>query len=439
MLRKLLFVAAIAVNAALLVAPRAMAQRRGGESSSSPVGGLETYSRPDGVDEKDQLKEFHDAMALQATSQQAADFQSALKITEAAKAELQTLLQNAGKSGAAATAPVLDQAITSVRTANGKFQDGFSPEQRAGLREVLRRFAKTDSDLEQEQEKLDQSLAAKSSAEISASTDRLDKVLSDFYDQQLAIGRKMSIMLSTGQDVAFMLTPVKTPVHIASQTISVPTSGRLLQVSNDGGRRTFRLELMSSLLDLQQNVSEVARAEFNRGDRCGERIEIRNASLTPALPAGLLSLQLHYERWMCARGMGQSLATELAEGDGTVEIKLTAGIDKTGTLQVAADLGRTDAGGMMADSLKNGSLGDVLRDKSAQMILSAAQAETNFKAVLPPALQNSATIQSARFEDAGVGALGVILNGQVQLSDEQANALAGQLNQALSAQGTAAQ
>jgi hypothetical protein len=302
---------------------------------------------------------------------------------------------------------------------------------------VLKRFAKIDLDLDQEQKRLAQNVAAKNSgAGITANADRLDKVLSDFYDQQLAIGRKMSIVLSSGQDVTFMLTQVKNPVRYAGQTISVATSGRLLQVSSKVGRRTFRLELASSLLDLQQNVSAIARSALDRGDRCGERLAVSNAMLTPETASGLLSLRLHYERWMCSRGLGQSMATELAEGDGVVDIKLTAAVDKVGALKVTADLGRIDASGVMADSLRNGSLGDDLRDRAAQMILSAVQAGMNFKAVLPPAIQNSASVQSAKFEDAGVGTLSVVLGGQVEISDDQANALASQLNQALSAQTT---
>ncbi len=445
MLRPPFFAAALVANAALLlVSPLAIAQHRGGAGSPSSVaGGLETYSRPDGVDEKDDLKDFHDVIAAQATSQQAAAFQSALKSTDAAKAALQNLLQAPGQGSdgdeAGHRVAALDEALASARAANNSFQAGFSTEQKSVLREALKRFAKTDADLDQEQKKLDQTVAAKRpGAEVSVSADRLDKVLSDFYEQQLAIGRKMSIVLSSGQDVSFTLTQVKTPVRLAGETFSVQTSGRLSQISAQSGRRTFRLELMSSLLDLQQNVSEIARAEFTRGDRCGERMDVRKASLTPAAPAGLLSLQLHYERWMCSRG-GQSISTELAEGDGVVEIKLSASFDNSGALKIGAGLGRVDATGMMADSLRNGSLGDDLRDKAAEMILSAAQEGTNFKTVLPPAIQNSATIQSAKFEDAGVGTLGVVLAGQVDISDEQANALASQLNQALTAQGTTLQ
>jgi hypothetical protein len=54
-------------------------------------------------------------------------------------------------------------------------------------------------------------------------------------------------------------------------------------------------------------------------------------------------------------------------------------------------------------------------------------------------VQNSATLQSAKFRDLGVGGLSVVLEGQVEISNEQANQLASQLNQTLSAQQAPAQ
>jgi hypothetical protein len=55
----------------------------------------------------------------------------------------------------------------------------------------------------------------------------------------------------------------------------------------------------------------------------------------------------------------------------------------------------------------------------------------NFSKTLPAALQNAATIQSASFRDGGAGVLDVTLEGKTQISNEQANILASQLNQAL--------
>lgn len=45
-------------------------------------------------------------------------------------------------------------------------------------------------------------------------------------------------------------------------------------------------------------------------------------------------------------------------------------------------------------------------------------------------------IQSAKFQDAGISSLSVVLEGQVEISNQQADLLASELNQALSAPGT---
>ncbi len=132
--------------------------------------------------------------------------------------------------------------------------------------------------------------------------------------------------------------------------------------------------------------------------------------------------------------MVSRLMNELGEGDGTVEIKLTPTIDQPNTLKVTAAFGRIDATGMMGEALRSGELGENLRDEAAKLLLLAARAGSDFKVVPPPAVQNSATIQSARFQDENVGGLGLVLEGQADLSNEQTSQLADQLNQALSAQ-----
>jgi hypothetical protein len=133
---------------------------------------------------------------------------------------------------------------------------------------------------------------------------------------------------------------------------------------------------------------------------------------------------------------GQQTSNELAEGDGTVEIKLTAVVEPPNTLKIVAALGRIDAAGMVGESLRSGSLGEDLRDKVAQSVLSAAQTSADFKITLPPAVQDFAVLQSATFQDAGVGTLILRLDGQVEISNAQADLLAGQLNQAVTAKGT---
>jgi hypothetical protein len=84
-------------------------------------------------------------------------------------------------------------------------------------------------------------------------------------------------------------------------------------------------------------------------------------------------------------------------------------------------------------------LGQDLQDTAAQLVLFGARTGTDFKTILPAAVQNSVTLQGVKFRELGVGGLGVVLEGQVEISNEQANQLASQLNQTLSAQQAPAQ
>jgi hypothetical protein len=403
-------------------------------------GGISGISRPTGVDEKDSLKDFHQALALQATSQQFAEFQAMVKSTEAAQAELQAFLHQVRKENSAADIGQregLVHALENARNGNKKFLEGFSAAQKNGLKDISKRLAKTDIDLEQGQKRLDQSLEAKAAGpEISSNAESLDKTLTDFSNLQLALGREMSITLSTGEDLAFTLPQVKLSISLQNSKIPVTVSGTLSQIAAQGGQRTFKLELIADLTDLQQNITDLLRSQLDSSETCGQRVSIKQARLTPAAPAGLLVVRLHFERWMCLRGSGQQTSTELAESDGTVEIKLTAAIEKEkqNTLAVNAAFGRIDATGMLSDELHSGALGADLQDKAAQLVLLGARAGTDFKMVLPAAVQDSATLQGVKFRDFGVGGLGVVLEGQVEISNEQANQLARQLNQTLSAQ-----
>jgi hypothetical protein len=418
----------------LLVHPAsAFAQRRGGSSSSTGQGGLDAYSRPDGVDEKDSLQDFHHVLAVQATSQQIAEFQALVKATDAAKSALQTFTEHDAreKNTSAESDTPLDQAWQSVRNQNQHFEEGFSAAQRDGLKEILKRLDKAESDAEQERTKLDQSLQAGNSQEVSSRDESLGRTLTEFSNEQLALGREMSIVVANAQDLAFNLHAVKAPVTIQGRAVAVTVSGALTQIEEQNGQRTFHLELDEDLSDLQQNIGALLNAEFSKVSPCGERLAVRQAMLTPSAPSSLLVLRLHYERWSCVRLYGQTTSNELAESDGTVEVKLTPAVGGANSLKLNSEFGRIDASGMFADSLRSGDLGDDLRDKISTSVLAALRAGTEFKTTLPAALQNSAAIQSAQFRDAGAGVLNVVLEGKTQISNEQVSLLASQLNQAL--------
>jgi hypothetical protein len=115
-----------------------------------------------------------------------------------------------------------------------------------------------------------------------------------------------------------------------------------------------------------------------------------------------------------------------------VEVKVTPSVQNS-VLKMAAEFSRINATGMMADDLRSGDLGDDLRDKVSKSMLLAVQTGGDFKTTLPQSLQNAATLDNAKFQDGGAGILRMVLTGQVRISNEQATALANQLNQALSA------
>jgi hypothetical protein len=231
-----------------------------------------------------------------------------------------------------------------------------------------------------------------------------------------------------------VLASEKVPVTIDKQAISVSVSGGLTQTAVQGEQRMFALEFIADLTDLQQDVTEVLRARIDKAESCGERLSLRRATMASATPSSLLVLQLHYERWTCVRAMGQTSPTELAEGDGEAELSLTPSLEKSNELKVTSEFKRISASGMMADALRSGELGDELRDKVDQVILSAMRPVAQFKTTLPPAVRDFAVLKTAKFKDTGAGVFSLVLSGEVQVSNEQVHQMASQLNQTLSAQ-----
>ena len=245
------------------------AQRHGGHGMPGG-GGLSGISRPDGVDEKDDMKDFHQALALQATSQQVSEFQALVKSAETARAHLQKFLAmlRQGTGAATFTRPDgLDPAIEKVRNGTKAFQEGFSPAQKNGLKEDAKRLAKADSELEQAEKELDQTLDIKAAGSaLTAHAESLDQSLAEYYNQQLALGRAMSITLANGQDVAFTLPLVKGQATIQGRTIGVPVAGALAQTAMLNGQRTFKLDLTVDLSELQDNFTSLLRSQMESSD-----------------------------------------------------------------------------------------------------------------------------------------------------------------------------
>ncbi len=431
----------LAVIALLACSSALFAQRGGGRVGGGLAGGtgLSQGNHASGIDEKDDLKDFHEVLAVQATSQQIIDYVAMLKSTTAASEELQGLVAQLNKENNApetgSRSKTLAQAIEKARSENKKFLEGFSDAQKSGLKEITKRLDKTDSELAQQAKALDQATEAKAAGpQMTSSAQGLEHALTNFQHAQLDLGEEMSIAIAnSGQVYAFNLPAVKNSLTYANQPIDIVTSGLVSRGVAEGGQNTFKLELTVDLSDLQHEITEVLRDQLEKADRCGEQITIRNATLIPAEPASQVDVQLHFERWAC---FGKGPGTEMAEGNATLEVKLTPAVGEDGTLRLVPEITRIDAQGLVGELLHSGSLGESLRDGIRESLLSVVRQSGDFNTTLPPAAKGNAKLERAKFEGTGSGKLMVVMDGEIRVSDEKATSLTSELKERAASQET---
>jgi hypothetical protein len=385
-----------------------------------------------GLDVKDDLKDFHAVLAVQASSQQISEFDLMLKNTVVARDELHAFEEHIGKANQGSepanrdvnlNTAALTQSLERVRAENKNFLDGLSEKQKSGLREITKKLIKADSELAQQTSLLNQQIAeAKASAQIASSAQSLERTLANFRDEQTNLGAEMSIGVSSGpKDFVLNFPAVKNSLNFANQPVAVTTSALISRSSGQDSQNTFSFQLTSDLSDLQQNITAVLRSALNKTETCGERIEIQNAALTPLAPASLVTINLHYERWAC---FGRQ-TSELVQGNGSAEFKLTPAVGTDGALRLIPQIGRVNAEGRLAELLRSDSLGEALRDKIAEALLPALQG-TAYKKLLPPAAQADVTLRRTQFEGTGSGKLSVVLDGEIQVPSDKVAALTGQ-------------
>jgi hypothetical protein len=237
------------------------------------------------------------------------------------------------------------------------------------------------------------------------------------------------------QTTTFKVPPVKIPMNVKDQRVTMVASALLTLTTKAHGLNVLNLQLTADLSDLQRNMTAVLAAQLDKNDTCGDRITIQNATLTPTEPASVAVVQLHYERWGCAKIFGKQQAKRLLGGNAVIQMKLTPAIEEDHTqLKLVPEVGPIQADGSLGELLRSGTLGDMLREKIRNAILSAMQKGTDLAATLPPAVQGYARIKDARFKDGGSGRLLVLLDGEVQISNEQIQALAKQVQERISAE-----
>ena len=430
-----LTVKTIVLGAALLACPCGMLAQHGGGGghiggSAAGGGGLSGGNHATGIENKDDLRDFHEIMAVQASNEQKIAYAAMLQSTGVASTELKAFIEQIGKESnapqIASHDKSLEDAVETALTLNKKFLEGFSDAQKSGLKEITKRLTKSESELAQQARVVDQGVEINApAAQMLISAQSLDRALSSFQRAQVDLGEEMSIENpNSNANFAYNLLPVKNSLNVANQPMAIITSGVVSKGVEKGDQNTFAVELTTDLSDLQLTIADVLRAELNKSDRCGERIAIQTVALNPQQPASLAEVQLHFERWAC---FGRDTMNEMAEGNGTIEVKMTPAVGQDGTFQLTAQIGRIDAEGLVGELLRSGSLGETVRDKVAGSILSILHQGVDFKSVLPPGARSYATLQRAQFQGTGSGKLLVVLDGEIRVSDDKLAALTGEL------------
>jgi hypothetical protein len=235
-------------------------------------------------------------------------------------------------------------------------------------------------------------------------------------------------LLATDQTLTFRIPPVKIPLNVKDQQVTIAASAFITLLTKDHGLNILKLQLSADLSGLQENLTGILAAELNKDDQCGDRIAIQHATLTPAEPSANAVVQLHYERWACAKIFGKQQSKRLVGGNAVMQLKLTPAVEQDNTeLRLIPEVGPIQADGSLGELLRSGTPGDMIQEKIRKSILNALQKGTDLSATLPPAAQGNVTVQNAEFKDGGAGRLLVLLAGEIRATNEQIQALSKQV------------
>ena len=226
---------------------------------------------------------------------------------------------------------------------------------------------------------------------------------------------------AAAEDLVLSIPPIKTSMNVENQPVAITVSGSVSGASEGHDATPFRLALTADLSDLQQNITTVLSSQLNRAEKCGDRLTIQRATLTPNAPLALLTANLHYEKWACAKVFGRDVVKRLVGGDGAVDVRLTPAIEANSTIRLQSDVGEIRADGSLGEALRSGSLGPAARDK-IRAVLATAMDKANLEASIPSELQPVASIQGVQFAD-GAGRLCLNVSGEVRISAQQLRAL----------------
>lgn len=145
----------------------------------------------------DLLNDLHHAMAVQAFGDQPARFQSLTKSTETAKQQAAALQQQAAKPSAdySTQTAALAHAVDEVQGSSEDFLSSFSKPQKSGLKDLMKKVAKANSEVTKERKDLDQQVKSLKSdpARVAEASGKLAQALDKLHSAQVALGAEMGL------------------------------------------------------------------------------------------------------------------------------------------------------------------------------------------------------------------------------------------------------
>jgi hypothetical protein len=216
------------------------------------------------------------------------------------------------------------------------------------------------------------------------------------------------------QENPVKLPPLKTSLTLEGQPISVTVWGSISPTHLSG---------TVDLSDFQEHLTPILAAQLNRSDRCGERLTVQQVTLAPG---GLLTANVHYERYACAKALGKEITKRLVGGNAVIEVSLAPAVADN-HISMNAEVRKIDADGSLGEALRSGSFGDSIRQKIATSIESSIRKSADLKSTLPEGVEKVVTLEAVHFTDGGSGRLWLTIDGELHLSREQFEGLEKQI------------
>jgi hypothetical protein len=226
--------------------------------------------------------------------------------------------------------------------------------------------------------------------------------------------------LLTGLILAVVCLAQTDTVKIPPLKTSLTMEGQPVAITVWGAVSPAHLSATVDLGDFQEHLTPILAAQLNRQDKCGERLAVERVVLAPT---GLLTANVHYERFGCAKALGKEISRRLVGGNAVVEVNLTPSVVDN-HIALSAEVRKIDADGSLGEALRSGSFGDSLRQKIADSIESSIQKSADLKSALPAGLDSVAILRTVQFADGGSGRLWLTIDGELHLSPEQFQGLA---------------